>query len=68
MEKAYIIDAIGIEQRYSGLLYHSFSSLQVVNLLENEGIEWSEENRGTVLVKLSGQREFSFQDSASDTE
>lgn len=40
----------------------------VINLLENEGIEWSEENRGTVLVKLSGQREFSFLDSASDTE
>ncbi|XP_024026746.1 SMR domain-containing protein At5g58720 isoform X1 [Morus notabilis] len=40
----------------------------VIRLLENEGIEWSEENRGTVLIKLHGQREFSFLDSMSDTE
>ena len=42
--------------------------MQVIELLEKEGVEWSEENRGTVLIKLDGQREFSFLDSESDTE
>ncbi|KGN47082.1 SMR domain-containing protein At5g58720 isoform X1 [Cucumis sativus] len=40
----------------------------VIKLLENEGIQWSEENRGTILIKLSGYREFNFLDSHSDTE
>ncbi|KAK9065938.1 hypothetical protein SSX86_015340 [Deinandra increscens subsp. villosa] len=40
----------------------------VVNLLESENIEWKEENRGTLLIKLNGQREFSFLDSGSDSE
>ncbi|XP_038876632.1 casein kinase 1-like [Benincasa hispida] len=40
----------------------------VIKLLENEGVEWSEENRGTILIKLSGYREFNFLDSHSDTE
>ena len=40
--------------------------LQVINLMEKEGIEWSEENRGTVIIKLGGQRDFRFVD--SDTE
>ncbi|KAK6235039.1 hypothetical protein SCA6_010376 [Theobroma cacao] len=40
----------------------------VIKLLEEEGIQWREENRGTVLVKLDGYREFSFLDSVSDTE
>ncbi|XP_022148349.1 SMR domain-containing protein At5g58720 isoform X2 [Momordica charantia] len=40
----------------------------VIKLLENEGIKWNEENRGTILIKLSGYREFNFLDSNSDTE
>ncbi|OMO90451.1 hypothetical protein COLO4_19159 [Corchorus olitorius] len=40
----------------------------VIKLLEKEGIQWHEENRGTVLVKLDGYREFSFIDSDSETE
>lgn len=40
----------------------------MIKLLEKEGIQWREENRGTVLVKLDGYREFSFLDSDSDTE
>lgn len=40
----------------------------VVNLLETENIEWKEENRGTLLIKLNGQREFSFLDTGSDSE
>ncbi|KAL0537300.1 hypothetical protein IC582_026277 [Cucumis melo] len=40
----------------------------VIKLLENEGIEWNEENRGTILIKLSGFREFNFLDSHSDTD
>ncbi|KAG6570655.1 SMR domain-containing protein, partial [Cucurbita argyrosperma subsp. sororia] len=40
----------------------------VIKLLENEGIKWSEENRGTILIKLIGYREFNFLDSHSDTE
>ncbi|KAI3760403.1 hypothetical protein L1987_50798 [Smallanthus sonchifolius] len=40
----------------------------VVNLLEAENIDWKEENRGTLLIKLNGQREFSFLDSASDSD
>ncbi|KAJ7964183.1 putative Smr domain-containing protein [Quillaja saponaria] len=40
----------------------------VIKLLEKEGIEWSEENRGTVLIKLTGYREFSFLDSDSGSD
>ncbi|KAK4483086.1 hypothetical protein RD792_010263 [Penstemon davidsonii] len=40
----------------------------VINLLKNEGIEWSEENRGTLLIRLNGQTDFSFLDSGSDSE
>ncbi|XWS74022.1 hypothetical protein CRYUN_Cryun02cG0179800 [Craigia yunnanensis] len=40
----------------------------VIKLLEKEGIQWREENRGTVLVKLDGYREFSFLDSDRETE
>ncbi|XP_021720676.1 SMR domain-containing protein At5g58720-like [Chenopodium quinoa] len=40
----------------------------VVNLLKNEGIEWKEENQGTVLIRLDGPREFSFLDSGNDSE
>jgi hypothetical protein len=42
--------------------------MQVIKLLQKEGIEWSEENQGTLLIKLTGYREFSFLDSESDTE
>ncbi|XP_012475697.1 SMR domain-containing protein At5g58720 isoform X1 [Gossypium raimondii] len=40
----------------------------VTKLLEKEGIQWQEENRGTVLIKLDGYRELSFLESNSDTE
>ncbi|KAL2898726.1 hypothetical protein RDABS01_033475 [Bienertia sinuspersici] len=40
----------------------------VINLLKKEGIAWSEENQGTVVIRLDGPREFSFLDSESDTE
>ncbi|GLT27276.1 hypothetical protein SLA2020_022860 [Shorea laevis] len=40
----------------------------VIELLEVEGIEWSEENRGTLLIEFDGYREFSFLDTESDTE
>ncbi|XP_057473897.1 SMR domain-containing protein At5g58720 isoform X1 [Actinidia eriantha] len=40
----------------------------VINLVEREGIEWSEENRGTVLIRLDGQRAFTFVESDSDDE
>ncbi|KAH0997522.1 hypothetical protein GBA52_021386 [Prunus armeniaca] len=40
----------------------------VIKLIENEGIKWSEENQGTVLIKLGAQKEFSFLDSESDPE
>ncbi|KAH7549890.1 hypothetical protein ACOSP7_025120 [Xanthoceras sorbifolium] len=40
----------------------------VIKLLEKESIQWSEENRGTVLIKLDGYREFSFLESESDSE
>ncbi|RAL43318.1 hypothetical protein DM860_012459 [Cuscuta australis] len=36
--------------------------LAVTNLLEREGIEWREENSGTLLIKLQGQTSFSFLD------
>lgn len=42
--------------------------MQVINLLEEEGIEWSEENQGMVIVKLDGRRELSFLDPDSETE
>ncbi|XP_061345890.1 SMR domain-containing protein At5g58720 isoform X2 [Gastrolobium bilobum] len=40
----------------------------VISLLKKEAIEWSEENRGTVLIKLNGWREFSFLDTDSDSD
>ncbi|KAJ7959810.1 putative Smr domain-containing protein [Quillaja saponaria] len=40
----------------------------VIKLLEKEGIEWSEENKGRVLIKFTGCREFSFLDSDSDSD
>lgn len=40
--------------------------MQVTNLMEQEGIEWSEENQGTVIIKLDGQRDFRFMDSDSE--
>ena len=42
--------------------------LQVTSLLKNEGVRWTEENQGTILIKLEGPREFSFLDSGSDCE
>lgn len=42
--------------------------MQVIELMQKEGIKWSEENKGTLLIKLSGSREFTFMDSESDTE
>lgn len=40
----------------------------VLDLVKREGIEWSEENRGTILIKLDGQREFTFLDLESDSD
>ncbi|KAM7256144.1 hypothetical protein ACFE04_011885 [Oxalis oulophora] len=40
----------------------------VVKLLEKEGLKWSEENKGTVLIEMNGCRELSFLDSESDIE
>lgn len=40
----------------------------VTRLLENEGIEWSEENQGVLLIKIDGCKEFSFPDIDSDTD
>ncbi|XP_039044782.1 SMR domain-containing protein At5g58720-like isoform X1 [Hibiscus syriacus] len=40
----------------------------IIKLLEKEDVQWREENRGTLLVKLDGYREFSFLDANSDTE
>ncbi|KAK3035447.1 hypothetical protein RJ639_032872, partial [Escallonia herrerae] len=39
----------------------------VIDLIQKEGIEWREENRGTLLIRLGGQTEFSFLDCESDT-
>ncbi|KAK4363724.1 hypothetical protein RND71_018965 [Anisodus tanguticus] len=38
----------------------------VVELLKKERIEWTEENRGTLLIKLDGQMNFGFLDSDDD--
>ncbi|XP_052185747.1 SMR domain-containing protein At5g58720 isoform X2 [Diospyros lotus] len=40
----------------------------VIKLIEREGIEWREENQGTILIKLDEQREFTFLGSGSDSE
>ncbi|XP_020240600.1 SMR domain-containing protein At5g58720 isoform X4 [Cajanus cajan] len=40
----------------------------IISLLDREAIEWTEENRGTVLIKLNGCREYSFvENSDSDS-
>lgn len=42
---------------------------QVTKLLEREGVEYCEKNRGTLLIKLEGSsREFSFLDTESDSD
>ncbi|MED6191678.1 hypothetical protein PIB30_002485 [Stylosanthes scabra] len=40
----------------------------VVDLLHKERMEWCEENRGTLLIKLNGWQEFSFLDTDSDSD
>lgn len=40
----------------------------VIDLVQKEGIQWGEENRGTLLIRLDGQTGFSFLDTDSDTE
>jgi len=40
----------------------------VIELLQREAIEWREENQGTVLIKLSGWREYRFVDTNSDSD
>ncbi|GAB2285051.1 hypothetical protein Dimus_019507 [Dionaea muscipula] len=40
----------------------------VISLLEQETIHWEEENRGTVIIRLDGPREFSFLDSETETD
>lgn len=40
----------------------------VTRLLENEGIEWREENQGVLLIKIDGYKEYSFLDIDSDTD
>lgn len=42
--------------------------VQVIQLVEHEGITWTEENRGVVLIKLGSHTEFNFMDSESDAE
>lgn len=42
--------------------------LQVVELLKKEHIEWTEENRGTLLIKLDGRMNFSFVDTDDNDE
>lgn len=38
-----------------------FSSLlQVISLAGREGIEWCEENSGTILLRLDGMKEYNF--------
>ncbi|KAG9454003.1 hypothetical protein H6P81_006907 [Aristolochia fimbriata] len=39
----------------------------VISLLEKEGIEWKEENVGSLVIKLNGWTDFSFLDSDSDS-
>ncbi|KAL6499851.1 hypothetical protein OROGR_027761 [Orobanche gracilis] len=38
----------------------------VINLLQKEGIAWSEENQGTLLIRLDRQTDFTFSDSRSE--
>ncbi|KAL9260173.1 SMR domain-containing protein [Drosera capensis] len=40
----------------------------VIDLLDRESIQWKEENRGAVAIRLDGQREFSFLGSGSDSD
>lgn len=49
-------------------LLETATAMQVINLLDKEGIEWREENRGALLIKLHGQTNFSFIDSDSDSD
>ncbi|RYR27774.1 hypothetical protein Ahy_B01g051826 isoform C [Arachis hypogaea] len=50
------------------LKLHLLFGSYVVNLLHKERMEWCEENRGTLLIKLNGWREFSFLDTDSDSD
>ncbi|KAI7757938.1 hypothetical protein M8C21_007674 [Ambrosia artemisiifolia] len=65
--RIYSIQAVRLFRVITGCGSHGLGKSKikqsVVNLLEAENIEWKEENRGTLLIKLNGQREFSFLDS-----
>lgn len=47
----------------SGGLGKSKLKESVISLLDRESIQWKEENRGAVVIRLDGPREFSFLDS-----
>ncbi|XP_050230518.1 SMR domain-containing protein At5g58720 [Mercurialis annua] len=40
----------------------------IIGLLEKEGIRWTKENPGALLIKIDGSKEYSFLDSDSDTD
>uniref|UniRef100_A0A1D1XF32 NEDD4-binding protein 2 n=1 Tax=Anthurium amnicola TaxID=1678845 RepID=A0A1D1XF32_9ARAE len=40
----------------------------VIDLVEKEGIEWSEDNPGTVVLRIDGLKEYSFMTSDNDSE
>ncbi|CAN0854798.1 SMR domain-containing protein At5g58720 [Linum grandiflorum] len=66
------VNSIQILRVITGCGSHGFGKSKlkqsVVELLEREEMEWSEENQGTLLIKIDGSKEYSFMDSDSDTE
>ncbi|KAF6153628.1 hypothetical protein GIB67_027495 [Kingdonia uniflora] len=46
----------------------AFGFLRIIGLATQTGIEWSEENRGTIMMKLQGQLDFNFGDSEGESD
>ncbi|CAN1846389.1 SMR domain-containing protein At5g58720 [Linum perenne] len=67
-----VISAIQVLRVITGCGSHGLGKSKlkqsVVKLLESEQMEWSEENRGTLLIKIDGSKQYSFMDSDSDAE
>lgn len=67
LDHAWLLSGESQESLAVSLIFSSYR-LQVINLLEKEGLQWRAENQGTLVIKLDGCTQFSFLDSDSDAE
>ncbi|MQM07548.1 hypothetical protein Taro_040385 [Colocasia esculenta] len=56
------------EASFSESLLDAVHMVLVIGLVQKEGIEWSEDNPGTLVLRIDGLKEYSFMTSDSDSE